>query len=305
MENYERDTAFEVDRVIEQPQPGPVTPYQGMGMLTPEMIARAEACVDGIKQVKQLSLRATNFTDWIKIGDKGYLAESGCEKVSRLFGIDWGKPTIRVETETIDGREVKTYICDIVAVFEGKRYPQQGVVSSEGAFYSEKSEWSDGPDGKRIRNKIEIPYGERDFVKMRKHALTNAMGRGLRGILGLNGIPWADVETILGREHAGKSANVGFDKGGTAPKPAQTVDSAEAVDYRKKLWSMCLDLGDHDDALAGNVLEKATSFTKDGKEVKGFRDPFNARISDKWIQAAYGKIKKDWEPTFGGPPEGA
>jgi hypothetical protein len=68
---------------------------------------------------------------------------------------------------------------------------------------------------------------------------------------------------------------------------------------------MALEMASDDPVQAGKFLEENTGFvsTKDGKAVKGFQDPNNPKISDRWIQSSYGKVKELWSKEFGGPQE--
>lgn len=281
------------------------TPFHGdIGLLTPEMIVKAKAAIDGVKQVKEIALTATNYSDWVSLGKgsqkKAYLSESGCKKLANLWGISFHAPTCEDRERKVGDKLVREFTTTIEAEFHGRVVTEVGTCNSEYDFYKYRKD--------EKGNRYELPYAERNFANMRKHSQTNAYARALKAILGIGTIPWEDVERIMGRDSMQKTAAVTYDKGGTAPeRPAQTVASVESGDRREKLWKMCLELNDGDPELAGNYLERKTSFVsqKDGKTVKGFRDPKNPKISDGWIGKTYAEVKKDWEPTFGGPPEAA
>lgn len=70
---------------------------------------RAEKALDALNRIMDAALKITNELDWVLIGGKPYLQESGATKVARLFGISIqliGKPTVEVD---IDGYKTYTY----------------------------------------------------------------------------------------------------------------------------------------------------------------------------------------------------
>jgi hypothetical protein len=293
-----KEVPYELIRTNPEPETAPAVFQPYGGMVTPELLQKAELAVEGVKKIKAIAFRVTNERDWIRMGGNAYLTESGCKKVGMLFGVSYRDAKVMCEDRMEGGSPTRQYTAKVKVLFNGREIEEMGTCDSNYDLYRYCGKDAEG-------NRIVRPFEERDFTSMQKHALTNAMNRALKAILGLNGITWDEVQAAIG-ERAGKAANVGFDKGGTAaPKPANTVSTAESGDQRKKLWKMLLELANADQQQAAAILVEQTSFKgKDGNTVKGFSDPFNEKISDKWIFGAYGKIKKMWEASgFNGPPE--
>lgn len=267
----------------------PATPFAGMGMLTPALLQQAEFAVDAVKKVKALSLRVTNYADWKRLGPNAYLQKSGAMKVARLFGISFKDMKVKREDRRKEnGDTVAVFTAEVTAEFNGKEVKEIGVVDSEKQFYA-----SAGHDETK-------PFDDRDFTSMQKHAVSNAMGRALKSILGLEGIPWEDIEAVLGKDAAGKAGAVGYgDK--SAEKPPET---ASDVEMREKLRAMLLDLADQDPDSASKLLQKYTTFqTQDGKTVEGVKSVNEKRFSLGWMKKTYGKVKDDWTKSgHGGPP---
>lgn len=70
---------------------------------------KAEKYIEAMNRIMDAALRITNELDWVLIGGKPYLQESGTTKVARLFGISIqliGKPTVEVDA---DGYKTYTY----------------------------------------------------------------------------------------------------------------------------------------------------------------------------------------------------
>lgn len=53
------------------------------------MAEKADAYVKALNKIMEASVKITNEYDWVLIGGKPYLQESGANKVARLFGISW------------------------------------------------------------------------------------------------------------------------------------------------------------------------------------------------------------------------
>lgn len=286
-----QETEYEV--LDTRAEAAPPSPYQGMGMLTPAMVRQAEEAVEAVRKVKALALRVTSFADWKKLGPNAYLQKSGAMKVARLFGISFKDMKVsRGDRKKENGDTVAVFTAEVTAEFNGKTVKEIGVVDSEKDFYSSGGTAENG-------DKITKPFDDRNFANMQKHSVSNAMGRALRSILGLDGIPWEEAVAALGNETASKAGAVSYG-GKSAERPPET---ASDVEIKEKLRSMLLDLADQDPDSASALLKKYTAFKgKDGAEVS-VGSVSDKRFSPKWCAATYGKVKKDWESSgFGGPP---
>jgi len=69
------------------------------------MAEKAEKYIEAMNRIMEAALKITSEYDWVLIGGKPYLQESGATKIARLFGISWqmmgNNPQIDVDA---DGR---------------------------------------------------------------------------------------------------------------------------------------------------------------------------------------------------------
>lgn len=71
------------------------------------MAERADKLVAALNKMMMAAIKITTAHDWVIIGGKPYLQESGATKVARLFGIGW--KILDVQRELDDGYPSFTY----------------------------------------------------------------------------------------------------------------------------------------------------------------------------------------------------
>jgi len=130
---------------------------------------QAEAKVNALKKVMTAALSVTSHHDWVLIGGKPYLQESGCTKVANLLGISFeiapGFPT--VETDSMG---YKTYTYRVRAFGKNTYVEGEGQRSMRDDFFSKKK------DGMKRPEEI----NDRD---VRIAALTNAKANAIKSII--------------------------------------------------------------------------------------------------------------------------
>jgi hypothetical protein len=73
------------------------------------MAEKAEKYIEAMNRIMEAALKITSEYDWVLIGGKPYLQESGATKIARLFGISWQMiGGVRIETDA-DGYKTFTY----------------------------------------------------------------------------------------------------------------------------------------------------------------------------------------------------
>lgn len=173
------------------------------------MAEKAEKYIDAMNKIMNAALKITSEFDWVLIGGKPYLQESGTTKVARLFGISIqliGQPLVEVDNEGY-----KTYTYKARFMLKDQFVECEGSRSMKQDFFS------------KTRNGIKKPdeINDRD-VKMA--AYTNCLNNGIKRLIpNLRNI---DVETL---------ANAGLDvskiqgytfkegsRGGTSKKAEDT-----------------------------------------------------------------------------------
>ena len=172
---------------------------------------RAEQYIDAMNRIMDAALKITNELDWVLIGGKPYLQESGATKVARLFGISIqliGKPVIEC-----DQQGYRTY------TYKARFMLKDQFVECEGSRSMKEDFFAGKPDKNgKIKKPDEID--ERD-VKMA--AYTNCINNGIKRLIpNLRNI---DVDTL---ERAG--LDVGKLKGYTFKTGSKGGNSGSAED---------------------------------------------------------------------------
>lgn len=149
---------------------------------------QADKYIAAMNRIMDAALKITCELDWVLIGGKPYLQESGATKVARLFGISiqlLGTPTVSVDNEGY-----KTFTYKARFMLKDQFIECEGSRSMKEDFFAKQ-----GKD-KPLKKPDEID--ERD-VKMA--AYTNCMNNGIKRLIpNLRNI---DVETL---ERAGLDA---------------------------------------------------------------------------------------------------
>lgn len=132
------------------------------------MSEKADAYVKALNKIMEASVKITNEYDWVLIGGKPYLQESGANKVARLFGISWkindGYPKKHMEE---NGHY--TYSYRMTFFYKNESIEAEGGRSSNDDFFSGKDH-SKSPDLINERN-------------VRNSAYTNCVNNGIKRIL--------------------------------------------------------------------------------------------------------------------------
>lgn len=129
---------------------------------------KAEKYINAMNRIMDAALKITNELDWVLIGGKPYLQESGATKVARLFGISIqliGKPEIEIDPEGY-----KTYTYKARFMLKDQFVECEGSRSAKEDFFAGKAEKKKSPD----------EIDERD-VKMA--AYTNCINNGIKRLI--------------------------------------------------------------------------------------------------------------------------
>lgn len=131
---------------------------------------KAEKYIEAMNRIMDAALKITNELDWVLIGGKPYLQESGATKVARLFGISIqliGKPTVEFDSEGY-----KTYTYKARFMLKDQFIECEGSRSMKDDFFARQ-----GKD-KPLKKPDEID--DRD-VKMA--AYTNCINNGIKRLI--------------------------------------------------------------------------------------------------------------------------
>ena len=142
---------------------------------------KADQYIYAMNRIMDAALKITNELDWVLIGGKPYLQESGATKVARLFGISIqliGRPEI-----TCDADGYKTY------TYKARFMLRDQFIECEGSRGMKEDFFAKAGKDKPLKKPDEI--NERD-VKMA--AYTNCLNNGIKRLIpNLRNI---DVETL-------------------------------------------------------------------------------------------------------------
>ena len=134
------------------------------------MAEKAEQYIEAMNRIMDAALKITNEFDWVLIGGKPYLQESGTTKVARLFGISIqliGAPVVSVDAE---GYKTFTY--------KARFMLKDSFIECEGSRSMKDDFFAKAGKDKPLKKPDEID--ERD-VKMA--AYTNCMNNGIKRLI--------------------------------------------------------------------------------------------------------------------------
>jgi hypothetical protein len=159
------------NNIVEAEEKDPIIISEGL--LTADVIKKAELQVDGLNKIKEISLKITNKHDWVVMNGKPCLQNSGCMKIANLWGVSFHKPTIQEERRSDDRGEYITFTCEGEGEFRGRVVNDIGTSSTRDKLL--------GTVGGELKELSMV-----DLPSVKKMAITNWQSRILRKILGLS-----------------------------------------------------------------------------------------------------------------------
>lgn len=149
------------------------------------MAERADKLVAALNKMMMAAIKITTAHDWVIIGGKPYLQESGATKVARLFGIGW--KILDVQRELDDGYPSFTY--RMVFRMGGTEIECDGSRSGRDEFFTGQATLRDGSANPKHKGPDQV-----DANDVKKAAYTNCLNNGIKRLLpGLRNI---DIETL-------------------------------------------------------------------------------------------------------------
>jgi hypothetical protein len=168
------------------------------------------------------ALKRTHPQDWVDMGNKPYLQESGAMRISNSFGISSGKPEGPLFEFDVDGHYTVMFKNTYTLNFAGmsNSMGSVGIRSSRDVFFTSRYEGDE---------KIELPASEVDRQTVIQSALANCNVNGIKDLLGLNNLSWDQVELFTGfkREQCGKAPFGGGGRGKGAESDVMLIPFRE------------------------------------------------------------------------------
>lgn len=168
---------------------------------------QADERIAAIKKIMTAALAVTHESDWVLIGGKPYLQETGATKIARLFGVSWriAEPTI-----IVDDKGYKTFI------FKGTFRLNNDEIEAEGSRNMREDFFSSSKGDIKTPDEVD----ERD---VRMSAYTNCINNGIKRL-----IPGIRNMGVSALEEAGLDINkikgYTFKEGSKGGKSKSTVD---------------------------------------------------------------------------------
>ena len=237
-------------------------------------LAELEKNVEFFNRVKIIALKMTKAQDWVDMGNP-YLMDRGAQNVAIAFGVDITQEAPRMEwAEDANGRYYMFIASGRAHAKRLNRFVEDiGICSQRDKFF--------GMSGGKLKEIQDV-----DMANIIRKASTNLYNRLVKRVIGLSGVTWDDLLVAgIKRESLQK---VEYRSGGQGGGPAAKAPiSDEHVARREKIWKKILEVAGGDKARASAELDRLASFGD--KKVTDISQV----SSEKWIDALYGKVKKE------------
>ena len=228
-----------------------------------QVVSRVEKSVEAYNKIKSIAIRLTNELDWVDLGGRPYLLESGAQKIAKAFGVDIFD--VRLERELIkdDKGEYLVFIAKGKARSKilNSYIEDIGTCSQRDRFFA-------------TRGGELIPIEDVDITMIMKKAKANLDGRLIRKAIGFGNVTWEEL----------KGANI---------QPAAKVEYKKQISEKAKaIGNMLFEMAGGDKEAASALLQQYSKFTdKEGKEhyAKSIRD-----LSEAWADKILQKVQKGY-----------
>jgi hypothetical protein len=254
-----------------------------------ELTKQAEKQVDFVKKVKIISVRVTNYMDWINQDGNPYLEVSGTMKINQLWGVSISDQKIDIQTITDEKGTYKVVVVTGKGTWRGHTIEDVGTCTTRDQLFSKAYGVEKKQEDVSLENVI-------------KAATTNFHNRLIKKIIGLK-FTWEDLqEAGLDVEKIKEGRKVKH-----ASKGQASTDEEKQKQIQIGKWLVEM----HGEADAPGMLKIITAFTvKDEKtkkpkaiegvsscgQLRGKRLDINyskvKNIHDKWLKNTFGEGKK-------------
>lgn len=191
--------------------------------------AVAERRTIAMDKIIKFALKRTHPQDWVDMGGKPYMQESGSMRIANSFGISSDKPEGPLFEFDVDGHYTVMFKNSYTLTFAGttNKMGSVGIRSSRDEFFCARWEGD---------TKILLPASEVDRQSVIQAALANCNVNAVKDLLGLNNLTWDQVELHTGfkRESCGK---VSFGGGGRGKGGEHDIVTIPFKEHKGKLVS--------------------------------------------------------------------
>ena len=244
------------------------------GISIEQELKEIEKNIEFFNRVKIIALKLTKASDWVDMGGP-YLMDRGAENIAIAFGVDISNLQLKQDWAEDSKGRYYTFIASGKAYAKklGRYVEDIGVCSQRDKFF--------GMINGQLKEIQEV-----DMANIRRKAVTNLYSRLIKRVIGLMGVTWDDLgQASIKRESLQKVEYRGGAQGGGPAKSSAL--SPDHLARREKTWKLILELKGSDAKEASALLDKLASFGD--KKVTDI----SQISSDKWVDALYGKVKKE------------
>ena len=239
-----------------------------------EKIKLMEGRFELYNRMVKLALSRTRPGDWVDIGGKPYLQATGAKKLLKPFGISISAPLFeKIEKPSGKRGEPEVIWECVIAAWDRQSEPftEIGAASSADDFFAKRKNRDTGEE-------YYLPLAEIDLEDVKKKSLANALGRAIKGFIGLDNLTWEDL-AASGITRAEKGYD--FKKGGQGG--GSTTDEG-AAKKRIEIREMLLEALNGDKDAAQEALKQLTMYNGRGLSSVD-------QISDKAVNINHQKVK--------------
>ena len=246
MENEEKKEAEQINQSV--------VPVSSDIITVEKSVEQAGRYLEVLNKIRLLAIKMTNNIDWTNEGGKPYLQKSGCDKIAGAFGVQIDAPEFVKEICKDDKGDYIMFTCTASGRWNNHIESEAGTCSTRDDFFGKK--------GGALK-----PLSEVDLTDVKKKAFTNMANRLIKKLLGLS-FSWEEIKELSGGKITPETVQkVEYGAGSRGGN----TDSPDTKKKRDEIRTMLLKLNDGEEAAAMAMLEKMTTFEKDGKSIPGKR----------------------------------
>jgi len=257
---------------------------------------RIEKYMEAQGRIRKACINMLNVHDLVDQDGKPYLMWTGTAKIASAFGVSYDTPRFTQEIVSDDKGEFINIQCETTVRYAGRSVPEIGSCSTHDQFFAQRSKW----DAQTHKSeKYFLPLSEIDINDIKKKALTNALNRGLKSLLGMS-FSWDEIAAATGNKITQSlCVQVRHGKGTQGGK----TEAPQTADAKSKVWKMLLEMADGDTDLASKSLARLTTWkNRENKMVSGKTKIED--VSEAMMKHLVPAVEKEHYELFGKQAQG-
>lgn len=249
------------------------------------IINEAEKRIDYIQKCIDYSIKVTSINDWVIFNGIPFLEFDGAQKIANIFGICWSEIDLKEEKKTDENGKYVSFWGKAKLWFA--KYPDRKIEILGGCTSRDKFF---GIINGQLKELKDI-----DLLNVKKKAIANILGRGIKALLGLNGLTLEHLKASgLDLENIASVTHKTGKKGGTS----KDIVKAELAE---KIKCVCLYMANGDKKKAADYYHNSPGYAdfkyKDDKtgEEKEYKAKEPEKLTQKHAEKIWKKLEKECE----------